>query len=262
MSFLLVDRNLSDLKNLSGILHKVVPGMEIITKKSAEDVLNLPALNFDAAFIEIELAPNKMNGLELAAKLKSIRKDIHIIFVTESDKYYPEAFAVHADSYLLKQVTEQAIEREINYISRNYPAPIKTKGKIYVQTFGGFNVFLDGDIIEFKRTKAKELLALLIDRRGAGVTARESCAALFGDRPYNEIVNGYYHVLVHSLIHTLMDAGIRDILIRRKSFLAIKPDAFECDAYNFLKGDPSAYRQYRGDYMICYDWAQYNALNN
>lgn len=262
MSFLLVDNNLSDLNNLSNIIHKVVPGMEIIAKQSAESVLTLPALDFDAAFIEIELDPGYMSGLELAAKLKSIRKDVHIIFVTNSTDYYPEAFAVHADSYLLKKVTERDIKREINYISRNYPAPIKTKGKIYVQTFGGFNIFLDGNIIEFKRTKAKELLALLVDRRGAGVTARESCAALFGDRPYDDIVNGYYHVLVHSLVHTLMDAGIRNILIRRKSFLAIKPDTFECDAYNFLKGDPSAHRQYRGDYMICYDWAQYNALGN
>ena len=42
MSFLLVDNNLSDLNNLSNIIHKVVPGMEIIAKQSAESVLTLP----------------------------------------------------------------------------------------------------------------------------------------------------------------------------------------------------------------------------
>ena len=262
MSFLLVDRSVSDLKKLAGILKKVVPAMEIKAATSAEEALNLPALNFDAAFIEIELESGRMNGLDLAEKLKAFHKDMHIIFVTRSKKFYPEAFAIHADNYLMKPINLTQINSEIEYLSRRYPVALHTKGKIYVQTFGGFNVFLDGNILEFKRHKAKELFALLVDRRGAPITAREACGEIFSHRKYNSIVNGYYHVLVHSLAHTFMDCGVPNILVRRSKFIAIRPELFECDAYNFLKGDPSAARQYRGDYMSCYDWAQYSDLNN
>ncbi|MBQ7560470.1 MAG: response regulator [Synergistaceae bacterium] len=258
MSFLLVDNNINDLNNLADILKKVVPAMELKLVQSAEDALNLQSLNFDAAFIEIDLEPDKMNGLDLAAKLKAFHKDVHIIFITRNKNFYSEAFTVHADNYLIKPVNITQINNEIDYLSRYYPLPLRTKGKVYIQTFGGFNIYVDGVLVEFKRSKTKELLALLVDRRGAAVNVREACDLLFSDRPYNTVVNGYYHVLVHSLIHTFMDYGIDNILIRRKNFLAIKPALFECDAYNFLKGDPSAAKQYRGDYLSCYKWAQQN----
>lgn len=262
MSFLLVDNNINDLNNLADILKKVVPGMELKLVQSAEEALNLPSLNFDAAFIEIDLEPGKMNGLDLAAKLKAFHKDVHIIFITRNKNFYPEAFALHADNYLIKPVNIGQVNSEIDYLSRRYPAALRTKGKIYVQTFGAFCMFIDGNIVEFKRSLAKELFALLVDRRGAALYAREACDFLFPDRRYDAILNGYYHVIVHSLIHTFREYGINNILIRRKNFLAVRPELFECDAYSFLKGDPSALRQYRGDYMKGYEWAQYSELND
>ena len=37
---------------------------------------------------------------------------------------------------------------------------------IFIRTFGYFDVFVDGVPILFRSEKAKELLALLVDRRG------------------------------------------------------------------------------------------------
>ncbi len=259
MSFLIVDNHRLDLDSLTEILHKAKPEVRVFSIPSAEEALNMSSLSFDAAFIEIELEPGKMNGLELASRLKAIHKDTHIIFTTKSKKYFQQAFAVHADAYLLKKVSEEDIIRELNYLSYYYPAPLRTSGKVYVQTFGGFSVFIDGKILNFPRSRAKELLALLVDRRGAPVTAREACASLFGDKPYNETVNGYYHVLVNSLTRTLEDAGMRNILVRTKNHIAVNPDSFDCDAYRYLKGDPSAARQYRGDYLSCYSWSEFSA---
>ena len=111
-------------------------------------------------------------------------------------------------------------------------------------------------MIDFPRRKAKELLALLIDRRGAAVTAPEACAVLFGDKPYGKTINGYYHVLVHSLTETLENARMDNILVRTRDYLAVNPDNFECDAYLYIMGDPSAIRKYRGDYLNCYSWSE------
>lgn len=259
MSFLVVDNKRLELDSLTAILKTVRPEIRVFSIPSAEDVLDMSSLDFDAAFIDIELDAGRMNGLELAARLKSVHKDTHIIFVTKSRKYFREAFSVHADAYLLKKVSEDDVRRELNYLTNYYPAPLKVSGKIYMRTFGGFSVFLDGKMIEFNRSRAKELLALLIDRRGIPVTAREACAVLFGDRPYDESCNGYYHVIVNSLARTLEKVGMEKILVKSKKYIAVDPDTFECDAYRFLRGDPSAIRQYRGDYLNCYSWAEFSS---
>ena len=253
--FLVVDDNRLDLDYLTSILQYIRPEVRVFSIPEVEDVLEMSSLRFDAAFIEPEReAEDKMSGIELAARLRHIHKDTHIIFVTKSRKYWREAFRVHADAYLLKKVTVEDVLREINYISFFYPAPLRITGKVFIQTFGGFSVFIDGKSIDFERKKAKELLAVLVHKRGVEVTAREACAYLFGGKRYSEAQNRYYHVLVHSLVKTLEHFGIERILIRTKNYLAVNINNFECDSYLYLKGDPQAIQQYHGDYLICYDW--------
>ena len=259
MSFLVVDNKRLELDALTELLRKIEPEVRVISVPSAEEALELSRLDFDVAFIDAELEPGKMNGIELAARLKYIHKYMHIIITTKSRKYYRDAFRVHADAYLLKKVKEEDLRRELNYLAYYYPSPLKTSGKVYVQTFGGVSVFLDGKMIDFRRNRAKELLALLVDRRGAAVTAREACAVIFENKPYTEAQNGYYHVLVNSLTTTLESAGITNILVRRKNYIAVNPNNFECDAYRFLRGDPSAARLYRGDYLSCYSWSEFSS---
>ena len=258
MSFLVVNNKRLELDELTEMLRKIMPEVRVFSIPSAEEVLELSSLSFDVAFIDVELEPGKMNGIELASHLKTIHKDTHIIFVTKSKKYFQEAFSVHADAYLLKKVSEEDIRRELDYLLYYYPEPLKISGKVYVQTFGGFSVFIDGELIDFPRSRAKELFALLVDRRGAAITAREACAVLFEDKPYNESSNGYYHVLVNSLTRTLENAGVKNVLIRNKNYIAVNPNSFECDAYHYLKGDPSAAMQYRGDYLNCYSWSEFS----
>ena len=262
MSFLVVDSKRNDIDYLTEILHKIKPEVRVFSLPSAEEALELSSLSFDAAFIDIVLDTGRMNGLELAVRLKSIHKDTHILFVTHSRNFFQEAFAIHADAYLLKKVTEDDISRELNYLAYHYPAPLKTSGKVYIQTFGGFSVFIDGKMLDFHRSKAKELLALLIDRRGIAVTAREACAVLFEDKPYDKTANAYYHVILNSLTNTLKDAGLQNIIVRNKNWIAVNPDAFECDSYNYLRGDPAAAKLYRGDYLNCYSWSEFSIKHN
>ena len=259
MSFLVVDNNRLDLDHLTAVLMSIRPDVRVFSIPSAEEVIESSSLSFDVAFIETELDEGKMNGLELAARIKSCNKNAHIIFVTRSKKYYAQAFRLHADAYLLKKISREDIIRELNYLALYYPTPLKISGKVYIQTFGGFSVFVDGQIVEFKRNRARELLALLVDRRGAAVTVREACAILFGDRAYNKTANGYYHVLVNSLMRTLNSYGIDNFLVRTKNHLAVNPDSFECDAYSYLRGDPYAARAYKGDYLSCYSWAEFSS---
>ena len=38
---------------------------------------------------------------------------------------------------------------------------------IFIKTFGGFDVFVDGKQVHFSSEKAKEMLAVLVDKRGS-----------------------------------------------------------------------------------------------
>ena len=65
-------------------------------------------------------------------------------------------------------------------------------------------------------------------------------------------------MIVAELSRTLEAANARDILLRERNQLSIDPTQFDCDAYDFLAGDPVAINSYRGDYMSCYSWAEYS----
>ena len=45
-----------------------------------------------------------------------------------------------------------------------------TSDKVYVKTFGGFDLYYQGELIYFSSSKAKELLAILVDWSGKEVT--------------------------------------------------------------------------------------------
>ena len=49
------------------------------------------------------------------------------------------------------------------------------------QTFGDFELFVDGKPVEFKYSRTKEVVAVLVSRRGAQVTNGEIIASLWED---------------------------------------------------------------------------------
>ena len=60
---------------------------------------------------------------------------------------------------------------------------VDTMPRIEIRTFGYFDVFVDGRPIAFRSEKAKELLALLVDRRGGFVTSADIITAFWEDEP-------------------------------------------------------------------------------
>ena len=131
-------------------------------------------------------------------------------------------------------------------------------GHIVVQTFGNFEIFVDGETLAFHRAKAKELLAYLIDRNGKGVTRSGIFAALWEDGMYDHSRQKYLDVIIRSLRETLREAGIEGILGVKSGFLRVRTEMLDCDLYRFLKNDPEAVNAYRGEYMQEYPWAVFN----
>lgn len=252
MKILIVDDEKIMLESLEHMLCSLRPEAEIFPFSWPEDALCAARqMPVDIAFLDIEMGG--MTGLKLAALLKELHPDVHIVFVTGYAEYAVDAFAMHATGYLLKPVSETALERELTFI---YGKPGR-RSRIRVQTFGGFEVFVDGQPVRFERAKSKELLAYLIDHRGAAVTTGEAYAALFEDAESTVSGRSYFRTIVHGLKRALKEAGAEELLVRGFNSLAIVPENIDCDYFRFLQGDPVAVNEYRNDYMPAYSWAEF-----
>ena len=113
---------------------------------------------------------------------------------------------------------------------------------------------MDGVPLSFRRSKSKELLALLVDRRGCSVTTREA----WEDAPYSASQRSYFQNVAADLRAALAAAGAEAALVRSRNSLAIDPALIDSDSYRFIEGDPVAVNAYRGDYLPAYSWAEYS----
>ena len=129
----------------------------------------------DIAFLDINM--RGMGGLTLAEKIIEARPNCKIVFCTGYEEYAIPAFKLHASGYLMKPISAEDVQAEINNIKG-----VKQKEKLLtVQCFGNFEIYAKDEKLMFKRLKTKELFAFLVDRRGAGMTAKQICAVLFPD---------------------------------------------------------------------------------
>ena len=205
----------------------------------------------DIALLDIDMP--EMNGIALAAKIKNIQPGCAVIFLTAYAEYAVEAFQLHASGYLMKPVSIERLTEEIEYsVSGGRSVPTS---HITVRTFGNFDILVDGETVSFGRSKAKELLAYLIDRNGASIKRAEAFSVLWEDGEYDYSMQKQLDVIIRSLRSTLKDHGISEIFELKKSTLRIRPELIDCDLYRFLAGDTDAVSTYRGEYMNQYGWA-------
>ena len=200
----------------------------------------------DIAFLDINM--RGMGGLALAERIVGVCPDCKIVFCTGHEEYALSAFKLHASGYLLKPISAADVQAEIDNIKgvRQSEKPLTAK------CFGNFEVFAKGEILRFKRSKTKELLAFLIDRNGAGVTVAEISVALW-ENDENRKNKNYMHQLFHDLRQTLEGAGVEEIFVRNNYIYSINPQKIDCDYFSYLKtGKP----EFRGEYMSQYSWAE------
>lgn len=220
-------------------------------KKSEEALKWAEENQVDVAFLDIEMPV--INGIELAKCLKQVDRNIRIIFVTAFEQYALEAFGVEALGYLLKPYTREEV-REV--LERAALMRSRPKKKVVIQTIPNFAVLVDGDCVHFGREKPEELLALLTDRGTVGVTAGEAIACLWPERPADENTHALYRTTFYRMMEALKKVGIDDIICieRRKKYIIT--ERVDCDLYRILAGESSLLKNYNGNYMSEYSWAE------
>lgn len=133
------------------------------------------------------------------------------------------------------------------------------KEKLQVQCFGYFEVFWEGEPLMFSRRQTKELLAYLIDRKGASCTAEEIAGALWENEGNMKNLKSRIRILISDLKRVLESIGKEDLILRRSGQIAIRREGIDCDYYRMLAGDMDAVNSFRGEYMVQYSWAEVTA---
>ena len=225
------------------------PDIKEVSKFSAcEEALEFVKNNsVDIAFLDINM--RGMGGLALAEKIIATRPDCKIVFCTGYEEYAIPAFKLHASGYLMKPITAEDVQREID----NIKGIRKSEKPLTVKCFGNFEVYVKKEKLIFKRLKTKELFAFLIDRNGAGMTAKQICAVLFPDDTDDNKNAAYLRQLVMDLKNTLRSVGAENVLRHETPCYRIDTNLIQCDYISYLEtGSP----EFHGEYMTQYSWAE------
>lgn len=228
---------------------------EVIGVSTAKDAVEQIRRNhIDFALVETTL-PDR-NGIELAAELRERQTSVAIVFLTEKARYALDAYAVHPQSYLLKPLNNEALDNEITYFLLS--KSLREVAHIEVKTFGNFEITVDGTALAFKRSKSKELLALLVDKQGAGISRMQAATEMWEDREYDRSLQKYFDNILASLMETLRKYNIGELMEVKSGMIRIRPELIDCDRYRFTMGDANAINAYQGIYMYGYSWASWN----
>ena len=225
------------------------PDIREVTKFSdCEEALDFVKKSpVDIAFLDINM--RGMGGLALAERIVAARPNCKIVFCTGYEEYAIPAFKLHASGYLMKPISAEDVQGEIDNIKG-----VRQKEKpLTVKCFGNFEVYVKEEKLVFKRLKTKELFAFLVDRKGAGMTAKQICAVLFPDDVDDTKNAAYLRQLVMDLKNTLKSVGAENVLRHETPCYRVDTSLIQCDYLNHLEtGKP----EFRGEYMMQYSWAE------
>ena len=213
-----------------------------------EEALDFVKSNhIDVAFLDINM--RGMGGLALAEKIIEARPNCKIVFCTGYEEYAIPAFKMHASGYLMKPISAEDVQGEINNIKG-----VRQKEKLLtVKCFGNFEIYAKDEKLVFKRLKSKELFAFLVDRNGASMTAKQICAVLFPEDEDDTKNAAYLRQLVLDLKNTLKAAGAESVLCHETPCYRVDTSMIKCDYLTYLEtGKP----EFHGEYMTQYSWAE------
>ena len=254
MTILLVEPQPEARRQLADMVTALMPECDLLCFGGSPEALGAAReREVDVAILNTRLP--ELDGLDLGRYLKELYPMVNLIFLTDTREDSFEAITLHASGYLLRPASGEALRRELEDL--RYSELQKTRKRIFAQTFGNFELFVDGKPVNFKYSRTKEIVALLVNNRGAQTTNGEIIASLWEDDGDPEKKASYLSNLRQDLQNTFSRLKLNGIILKQRGSLAIAADRIECDLYDWLEKKQDSRYHYLGDYMNQYSWAEY-----
>lgn len=132
----------------------------------------------------------------------------------------------------------------------------KQSSGVTVRTFGFFDVYNEGKPVLFHGNKTRELLAILVDRRGAYVSSAEAIRMMWPGRELDTALYTRYRKIAMRLSEVLRENGIEYIIEVVNGKRRIIPENIKCDYYDYLSDGDAAKNGFNGKYMENYLWSR------
>lgn len=253
MTILLVEKDARALEALRGQVAALRPDARLLGFTDSPEALAAARCQaIDVAFLAATMP--ELSGLDLGQYLKELNPLVNLVFLADSGRHACAALSLHASGYIVRPASGEAVRRELDDL--RHPAGQEAAKRVFAQTFGNFELFVDGQPVAFKYTRTKEIVALLVNNRGAQTTNGEIIAALWEDDGDPEKKASYLSNLRQDLQNTMTRLKLQGIIVKQRGSLGIAADRIECDLYDWLARPKQSRYRYLGDYMNQYSWAE------
>ncbi|WP_232697996.1 response regulator [Brevibacillus daliensis] len=230
----------------------------------------------DLVFLDVEMP--EMNGIETAEQILRYLPDTDVVFVTAYEDYAVKAFELNALDYVLKPVQRERLQKTLLRIQKEKETKnaITPSGPLlHIRCFQSLQIEVSGrhgpETIHWRTTKAQELFAYLIHRRGQPVRKDLLLELFWADVEWKK---GYaqLYTTVYQIRKTLdqLEIGLKITNCDDGYLLEMSDVSFDVDAWEsgLRKAPPITNESviehmrlvelYRGDYFSEYDymWAE------
>ena len=234
-------------------LSEGIPDLDIIgcfetADEAYESALNNPP---DVTFLDVSMPVT--NGIVLAGRLKEVKKDIVIVFISAYEQYIRDSNQIGGDYYIIKPYTKDVLEIMMNKVRSLVTVQHK---EIYIQMFGRFMIKKNGTPIALTG-RAKEILALIATKRGKEISNEEIYSTIWEDRPYSNAHMSVYFNAVRRLNRALKKESIDNLVISTARGKMINTEICDCDYYNWLDQSSEKKERFEGEFLSEYSWAEY-----
>ena len=172
MNIAVVDDNTFEREKLADIIRSYPRFSDTVSLfgSGEEFVSKYKAKMFDIVFLDIMM--NDVNGIETARFIREKDSDAVLVFASSSNDFASESYSVHADDYILKPVSKEAVfavleraEKTKNRYDELLPLPnetvIRLKDILYTLRSGHYIIFVTSLGEERVRMSHSEVLNVL-----------------------------------------------------------------------------------------------------
>ena len=249
MTVLICDSDITADSELSEILFEL-RGLE--SKCFTDYIECITYMKYHSAeMLFLSVGGKEQEHLSVIKEARTKENRVYVCLTGSSPEEAMDVFRYGCDRFLQKPYVASDVQTCLEYFDHlNMGCRSVT-----VHTFGRFDAFVNGRPVIFHNAKAKELLALCVDRCG-DISCAEAVDKLWPSRAFDEKTKRLYRKAVASLNGTLRQYNISNIFKSYRGGCTVNVGAFKCDYYSFTEDPKTNLHSLNGEYMSDYEWAE------